>query len=423
MTERLASVDGPDVAVQPPPSPGGESGEPIAIPRREPMVRLELDGVELVLLGTAHVSQASVGLVREVIAAERPDRVCLELDPQRLEALQSRGRWAELDLRQVIRKRQLSNLLLSLLLTSWQRRLGAALGVEPGAELLAGAEEADRLGIPVELVDRDVRITVRRAAAAMGFWGRIKLLSELLVSLLDPGEASAEEIEKLKDGDVLSSLLAELGERHPGLQRVLIAERDQWLATRILEVCAAQGSGRVVAVVGAGHLAGMQSEIASRSRADLERLGSSPPPGKAARIVGWSIPVLVGGSLAWIASTRGADAFAEHALFWILANGIPAAIGALIALAHPLTILAAFVAAPITSLSPLIGAGYVTAFVEAWLRPPRVRELVAVADDAGTPRAWWSNRVLRILLAFILPSLGSVIGTFVGGADLLAGLR
>lgn len=405
------------------------AAEPAVVPEptppvvSEPVRRLVVDGVELVLLGTAHVSQASVELVRDTIAAELPDRVCLELDADRHAALRHRKRWEDLDLKEVIKRGQVPTLLVSLLLASWQRRLGTQLGIEPGAELRVGAEEAEARGIPIDLVDRDVRITVRRAASAMSFWGRSVLMSELLVGLLDPGEASAEEIEKLKDGDVLSSLLDDLGARHPAIKRVLIDERDSWLATRILEVCATPGLRKVVAVVGAGHLAGIERAIAAGERTDLAPLAQLPPPGIAGKVIGWSIPAVILGSLGWIGYQHGIDAMLANAQFWVLATGIPGALGALAALAHPLTILAAFLAAPFTALSPVVGVGHVTALVEAWLRPPRVRELESVADDASKPSAWWRNRLLRVLLAFILPSLGTMVGTFLGGAEILSNLR
>jgi pheromone shutdown-related protein TraB len=400
-----------------------EAVVPLSWAERPEVRRHRIGDAEVVLVGTAHVSAASIDLVREVIADLGPDRVCLELDPQRLDALRHRTKWAELDVREVLRRKQVPTLMLSLLLASWQKRLGAELGVEPGAELLAGFEAAEAGGHQVELIDRDVRLTVRRALGSMGWWARIRFVSELLVSLLDPGEASAEEIEKLKETDALTGLLEDLGARYPSLKTTVIDERDQWLATRLLQVCRETGAGRVVAVVGAGHLAGMEQAIRASLEADLDRLATVPPPGRGAQVIGWGIPAAIVGSLAWIGFTRGPAAFAENALYWILANGIPAAIGALVALAHPLTVATAFVAAPITSLTPVIGAGYVTALVQAWLRPPRVRELEQMADDAATTRGWWSNRMLKILLAFILPGLGSMLGTFIGGFEIFSNLK
>lgn len=373
---------------------------------------------EFLLVGTAHVSRESADVVREVIERKRPDVVCIELDAQRYAALSQKRRWQALDLRQVIRNRQLAALIANLLLASYQKRLGGTLGVAPGTELLEAAAVAEELGIPVELCDRDVRVTLRRAWGALSFFQKVRLFSTFLAGAFEPPELDEEELRRLRQQDVLSELMEELGRAMPGLKRVLIDERDAYLAERIRR---AEGR-RVVAVVGAGHVAGMRRALLDATRVDLGGLDAVEPVSPLWKWVGWGIPATILGALAWIGWSKGAQVAGDNLLYWVLANGIPSSVGAAVALAHPLTVAAAFFVAPVTSLTPVVGAGYVLAFVQAWLRPPRVYEFESVADDVASPRAWWSSRLLRILLVFVLTTLGSLLGTYVGGVEILSNL-
>lgn len=379
---------------------------------------VEAEGRRFVLVGTAHVSQESVQLVRQVIERERPDAVCIELDQRRFEALSHKKRWESLDLREVIRNRQLATLLLNVVLSSYQKRLGGKLGVTPGSELLEASQVASERAIPVSLCDRDVRITLRRAWGGLSFWKKVGLLSGTLNAMFEAPELSEEELRRLKKQDALSELMQELGRAMPELKRALIDERDAYLATKIR----ATAGRNVVAVVGAGHVAGMAEAISAGRDADLAALETLPEPSPVMKLLGWSIAALVVGSLAYIGVTKGPEAAGRNALHWVLATGGPTALGAVLALGHPFTVLSGFLAAPITSLSPVIGAGYVTAFVQAYVLPPRVREFESVSDDIGTLRAWWSSRLLRVFLVFILTSIGGTIGTLMGGAELLRSL-
>lgn len=373
---------------------------------------------EFLLVGTAHVSRESTTLVREVIERERPDVVCIELDTRRHAALSQKRRWKALDLRQVIRDQQLAALIANLLLASYQKRLGGALGVDPGSELLEAAAAAEGLGIPVELCDRDIRVTLRRAWTSLSFVQKLRLSSSFLAGAFEAPELDEEELRRLRRQDVLSELMEELGRALPGLKRVLIDERDAYLAERIRS---APGR-RVVAVVGAGHVAGMQRALLDPTPVDLASLDVTEPVSALWKWVGWGIPALILGALAWIGWTRGAQVAGENLLYWVLANGIPSSLGAALALAHPLTVVAAFFVAPVTSLTPLVGAGYVLAFVQAWLLPPRVFEFESVSDDVASLRAWWSSRLLRILLVFVFTTLGSLLGTWVGGVQIFSNL-
>jgi pheromone shutdown-related protein TraB len=366
-------------------------------------------------VGTAHISKESTDLVRRVIEEERPDRVCVELDEQRYRALANETRWESLDLKQLIRNRQLPTLLVNLLLASYQKRLGLKLGVKPGAELLEAVKVAEEKEIPVSLCDRSIRATMLRAWRTMSFWSKNKLLAAFLAAIFSKEEISEEDLRRLRQQDVLSEMMSDVAELFPQLSRVLIEERDTYLAEKIRE---SEGR-RIVAVVGAGHLEGVRKALQGDRGADLTTLETIPAASSAWKWVGWLVPAVILGGLGMIAWKNGSAMAAENIKYWILANSIPSLIGAVLALAHPLTILAAALAAPITSLIPVIGAGYVTAFVQAWMCPPRVRDLQTVADEVSTARCWWSNRLLRVFLAFVLPSIGSIIGTYVGGYEIL----
>jgi pheromone shutdown-related protein TraB len=356
-----------------------------------------------------------VDLVREVIEKEEPDCVCVELDAQRYEALSQERRWEQLDLRQIIRSRQLTTLIANLLLASYQKRLGGKLGVTPGRELLEAAKTAEELDIPISLCDRDIRVTLRRAWGSLSLYRKAMLISTFTVSAFESPELSEEELRRIRQKDVLSELMEELGEYMPALKRTLIDERDRFLAQKIRD---SEGR-RIVAVVGAGHLAGMIEALRTEREDDLEEINTIPPISPVWKWVGWGIPALIIGALVYIGFTKGSAAAGENALFWFLANAIPTGIGGLIALSHPTTVAAAFLSAPFTSLTPVIGAGYVAAGVQTYVRPPRVHEFQSVGDDFARLGGWWHNRLLKIFVTFGLTTIGSLIGTWVGGIEIV----
>ncbi len=373
---------------------------------------------EYIIVGTAHISRQSVDLVRKVIEAEKPDCVCVELDEQRYKALSEKKKWQNLDLRAVIREKQISTLFINILLSSFQKRLGQKLGVMPGTELLEAIHVAEENHIPVVLADRNVRITLRRAWSSMSFWQKMKFLAFGLAGIFERPELDEEELAKLRQKDVLTELLKEMGKFLPVLKHILLDERDLYLSQKIK---AANGN-KIVAVVGAGHREGIAQKLRQDKTYDLEPLDSIPPPSKTWKWFAWGLPVFIIGSLVYIGFTKGSAAAGDNALFWVLANGVPCALGAILAFAHPLTILIAFLAAPITSLTPVIGAGYVAVFVQAYFRPPVVKEFETVSDDVAVFRAWWRNKLLRIFLVFLLTGLGSAIGTYVGMYEIISNL-
>ena len=394
------------------------SDPPTEQPSNDDVHTVRVDGREIVLVGTAHVSRESAELARRVIEEQRPDCVCVELDEQRYQALSKPTRWENLDLRQVIRSRQLAPLLANLILVSYQRKLGGALGVLPGTELLEATRAAEALEIPVRLCDRDVRITLRRAWSATSLWKKAMLISTLGTSLFEKPDLDENELRRIRDKDVLNELMKELGEALPALKTALIDERDDYLCEKIRE---APGE-RIVAVVGAGHVEGIRKALQEQRSVDLAAIEQIPPVSATWKWLGWGIPALILSAIAYIGISKGAAAAGESLVFWILANGIPATLGSALALAHPAVIVAAFAVAPVTSLIPVIGAGYVLAFLQAYLVPPLVREFENVVDEISQPRAWWRNRLLRIFLVFILSTLGSLLGTYVGGIEIASNL-
>ncbi len=372
----------------------------------------------IILVGTVHVSQESADLVRAVIEEERPDAVCVELDSRRYEALSQQQKWESFDLKEVIRKKQLSTMLANVLLASYQKRLGDQLGVLPGTEMLEAINVAKKHDVPIFLCDRDVRVTMRRAWRSTPFFKKSLLVSSLLLSVFDTKPVSEESLQDLKNQDVLSDMMRELGREVPTLKTVLIDERDRYLAEKTL-----QAEGRtIVAVVGAGHVEGIQAILQNERRGNVDGLDVIPPVSPVWKWIGWAIPAIIVGSIALIGYQKGAAAAGDNAVFWIVANGVPSGLGALLAWAHPFTIVVAVAGAPFTSLTPVIGVGYVTAFVQAYMQPPIVREFQTVAEDVAIPRRWWQSRLLRVFLAFLFPTIGSVIGTWVGGTRIVSNL-
>lgn len=379
---------------------------------------VELDGRMYIIVGTAHISQQSADLVRKVIEEQKPDTVCVELDAQRYKALKEQKRWENLDLKSIIKQKQLSTLLVSLLLSSYQKKLGKKLGVQPGVELLEASKVAEENNIPVELCDRDVRITMRRAWNSLSFKEKMQLLSSGLAGAFTEQEISEEQLAEIRQKDVLTEMMNEMGEAMPVLKEVLIDERDGYIAQKMHEAPGA----KIVSVVGAGHMAGIKKTLQEKHTINISEIEVIPPVKSWIKMIGWAIPAIIIASIIYIGYDKGFAEASDNAIFWFLANGIPSAFGVIAALGHPFAVLSALLGAPFTSLTPLIGAGYVAAFVQAYFKPPIVSEFQTVVDDASEMKMWWKNKVLRIFMVFILATLGSAIGTYVGLYEIISNL-
>ena len=368
-----------------------------------------LDGKRILLIGTAHISQSSVDEVNTVINQVNPDTVCIELCSSRYQAMLAKDQWKNMDIFKVIREGKSFLLFANLIMTAFQKRLGSRLGVKPGSEMFEAANVAEKLNSELVLADRDVKITLQRTWRGMKFWGKMKVLGQLLASLFIREEISKEEIEKLKESDALSEAMKMLAEQSPEMKRILIDERDQYMAEKIR-----QSMGKlVVAVVGAGHVKGLTAELENKH--NLAELESVPPTGKAVAWIKWGIPALIIALIVYGFFTVDTDVSIEMIQRWFLINGTLSALGTAAAFGHPITIVTAFVAAPFTSLNPTIAAGWVAGLVEALLRKPQVRDFENLADDITHLRGFWQNNITRILLVVIFANLGSAIGTFAGG--------
>lgn len=362
---------------------------------------------EIILVGTAHVSKESVQLVSDIIETEKPDTVCVELCDARYQSIRQKDKWLDTDIIKVIKEKKSFLLLSNLLLASFQKRIADKFDIVPGAEMIKAIDAGEAVGADIHLADRNIRITLAKTWRAMGLWGKIKLLFQLLLSMGEIGDISEEDIEKMKQEDVLESLLADVGKSLPVLKDILIDERDQFLTHKIRT---APGK-KIVAVVGAGHVPGIKKYW--KAKIDIERLNQIPPKGKLSGILKWIIPlgILVLFVLGFYYG--GTHAGTNMITWWVMANGILAGLGAVIALAHPFTILSSILAAPLTSLNPMIAAGWVSGLVEAFLRKPKVRDFENLPNDILSIRGFWKNKITRILLVVVFTNLGSSIGTFV----------
>lgn len=369
--------------------------------------RLTFEGKEVTLIGTAHVSRESADLVSQVIREEKPDTVCVELCQSRYQAIMEKNKWQDTNIIKVIREKKAFLLLSNLMLASFQKKIGRRLGIRPGEEMVRAIQAAEEVGANIHLADRDVRITLSRTWRLMGFWAKVKLLVQFVASAGDIDTIKEEDIEKMKNKDVLETLLAEVGKALPLLRRILIDERDQYLAHRIRT---APGT-RIVAVVGAGHVPGIERYWSEPVGVDA--LEQVPPRGKLFASLKWAVPAAVVGLIVLGFFFAGASAGAHMVKWWVLANAVLAGLGAAVALAHPLTVVSAIVASPLTSLNPMIAAGWVAGLVEVFLVKPKVKDFEGLPEDISSLRGFWKNKITRILMVVIFTNLGSSLGTFV----------
>lgn len=380
---------------------------------------LDFNGRKITLIGTAHVSDESVKEVTETINSLKPDCVAIELDEKRCDSIKNPEKFRELDLVKVLKSKQGWLMMANLVLSSFQKRMGVNTGVKPGDEMVAAMNAAETLNIPTVMVDRPIQITFKRAWSENNLWGKCKLLSALLTSAFSKDQVSSEQIEQLKEKSEMDSMMNELSDFMPDVKRVLIDERDQYLASHIWE---AKGNN-IIAVLGAGHVPGVTAYLEKiakgESTTDTTEIGSVKPKSFGSKLAMWIIPVLIVAIIALGFVFGGKDVGSEQLLSWVLWNGTLSALGALIALAHPVTILVSFVSAPITSLCPFIGVGIVAGIVQAVMCKPKVKDMESLSTDAYSLKGWYKNRILRVFLVLLLSTLGSSIGTFTGGASII----
>lgn len=378
----------------------------------ENITRIHLGDREIILIGTAHVSKQSAQQVKEVIEAERPDSVCIELDEQRYQSIMEGSKWQDTDIFKVIKDKKATLLLINLMVSSFQKRIAKQFDIQPGQEMIQGAQSAKEIGANLVLADRNIQITFSRIWRGVGFWGKVKLMMQIVQSIFSNESISEEELEKMKSRDMLDSMLQEFTDTFPRLKKPLIDERDQYLAQKIKE---APGN-KVVAVLGAAHVPGIKEQI--KRDHDLDELTKLPPKSKIPAVIGWAIPIII---VALIVYTfvMNPSVGLQQTLSWVLWTGSLSALGTALAFAHPAAIVTGFVAAPFTALHPLLAAGWFAGIAQAYFQRPSVRDFEHLSEDVLSVKGFWHNKVTRILLVVTLSNIGASFGTFIGGADVI----
>lgn len=381
---------------------------------------LELNGRKFILIGTAHVSKASISEVESAIEEQKPDSVAIELDEIRLKNMQDKESWKKMDIIEILRKKQGFLLLANIVLSAYQKRMGEDAGIKPGDEMAAAIKKAKELGIPEIMVDRPVAVTLRRAWAKNSFMGKCKLLSLLVATAFSKEEVSETEIENLKQSSEMDTMMQEISAYLPAVKEVLIDERDFYLASKIWS-CPQKN---ILAVLGAGHLPGVSLHLEKFSSGeevpDTSSIEKVPEKTAEAKAAAWIIPVLILGLIAVGFVVGGIEKGADLVGSWVLWNGILAAAGALAAGGNILAVLASAVGAPFTSLCPFIGIGFISGIVQALVKKPTVADMENLQADASSVKGFYKNRILRVLMVFFLSSIGSSIGTFIGGASFIS---
>ncbi len=391
--------------------PQGEESEG-SQKNEENITRMNIGGKEIVLIGTAHVSKESAKQVKEVIEEEQPNSVCIELDRQRYQSVTDKNRWQKMDIFKIIKEKKTTVLLVNLVISSFQNRLAKQFGIKPGQEMIQGIDSAKDIGAKLVLADRNIQTTFSRVWHGIGLKGKLSLMVQILFSIFNDESISEEELEKMKSQDTLNAMLQDFTEHFPRLKKPLIDERDQYLSQKIKE---APGD-KVVAVLGAAHVPGIKREI--HKEHDLKELSKVPKKSKAPGKIAWAIPILIIGIILYT-FYMNFSAGVSQIISWIIWNGGFSALGAIIALGHPLTILTAIVVAPLSSLNPLLAAGWFAGITEAYLRRPSVADFERLSEDAVSVKGFWKNKVTRILLVVTLTNLGSTLGTVIGGAEVI----
>ena len=383
----------------------------------EHITRVQYQDKELILIATAHVSKASAELVKEVIDREHPDSICVELDEDRYNNIKNPKAWSDTDLVQVIKEKKVGFMLANLVLGSYQRKLAKQLDTNVGQEMIQGIQSAEETGANLVLADRSIQTTFMRIWRKMTLKEKFDLLLNLFFALDDEeeNEITDEEISNLLQKDMLEAAMADMKEEFPKIGDILLCERDQHLANKIKN---APGR-KVVAVLGGAHVAGVHEEIFKEQ--NMQEISTVPPAGKAGKIIGWAIPIAIVALIAY-GFTQGMETGLQQITSWILWNGTLAALFTAIMLGHPLSVLTAFVVAPISSLNPMLACGWFAGLMEAHIRKPKVEDISNISNDIFSIRGLFHNRFLRTLLIVIMANIGSSIGTVIAGMDIIKNL-
>ena len=380
---------------------------------------LIINGHSLTLIGTAHVSKKSAELVEETIINSKPDAVAVELCQGRYDALMSQDRWKNTNIVEVIKSGKGYVLFTQLILGAYQKRVATKLGVKPGAEMLVACEKSKEIGAKLELIDRDVKITLRRAWASLSWWKMMQLFFSGLSGMFEKNAELTElDIEKLKEGDALSGMMKEFAEALPEVKKALIDERDLFMSKKLFDLSQLNTNQSTIAVLGAGHIPGMKKILSDLESGtitiDLEELSSIPAPGIGSKLMGWFLPLSFVGIFIYGFIHGGASDAGYKAVIWFLSIIIGGFVGGILALGHPLSALAGGLSAPFTTLHPFFAAGMFSSMTEAWLRKPLVNDFESFPDDIATLKGWFKNKVAKVFVVFVATNLGVLVGGIIG---------
>lgn len=377
----------------------------------ENIVKLNYKDKEIYLVKTAHVSKNSINDVKECIVEVKPDAICIELDEDRYKKISDPEKWSDTDIVKVIKEKKVGFLLVNLILASFQRRMAINMDSNSGGEMLEGIKQAKELNVPLVLADRPIKTTFSRIWNSLGLYEKSKLLVSIIGSIFDDEEISEEDLQALKEADALETALNEVGKEFPNVKKMLVDERDAYLSSKIKN---ADGK-KIVAIIGAAHAGGIERNL--DKDIDINELNVVKKKKGIGTVIKWLIPIAIISIIIYtLWSNR--DAGLSQIKSWILWNGTLSALGTLLAFGHPLSILTAFVMAPITSLNPLLAAGWFAGIVEAMIRKPKVKDFENLGEDTNTLKGFWKNRVTRILLIVVFANVFSSIGTFISGLDI-----
>lgn len=381
--------------------------------------RIRIGAKEVILVGTAHISHESVTLAQETISSEKPELVGIELDDQRFHQLQNDSKWQATNIKNVVRDGKTYLLLLNIFLANLQRRLGESIDIKPGEEMLIAAKTASENNIPILLLDRNIQITMQRAYSMIPLTEKLKLAYYLLAGFFSESEAlTREKIEEIKRQDIVTQLINELGQKAPTIKRVLVDERDQFIAKKILD----SPAQKIVAIVGAGHLNGIKQILTKPTFIDEKELLRLPAKNNSLGIMKWIIPAAFLILIGYFLATKGIHMGIGAIFYWILITGTLSALGALLAKSHPFTIITAFAAAPITTLHPFLASGWFAAGIEAKYRSPQVKDFHSL-NNLNSYHDFEQNRVTHLLLVAAYTNLGSMIGVVIAFPYLISLLR
>lgn len=381
----------------------------------ENIVKVNYKDKEIYLVKTAHVSKNSVEDVKQCIDEVKPDAICIELDEDRYKKLSEPDKWRETDIIKVIKDKKVGFLLVNIILSSFQRRMAKNMDTSSGGEMLEGIKASEKLNVPLVLADRPIKITFSRIWNSLGLFEKSKLLVSIIGSIFDDEEISEEDLAALKEADALEAALNEVGKEFPVVKKILVDERDQYLSSKIKN---ADGK-KIVAIIGAAHANGL---IKALDRdVDTKKLEEVNKKKGIGSIIKWLIPIAIISAIVYTLITN-TDVGISQIKSWILWNGTLSAFGVLLALGHPLSIITAFIMAPITSLNPLLAAGWFAGIVEAMIRKPKVKDFEDLGEDTSSLKGFWKNRVTKILLVVVFANIFSSIGTIISGLDIFAKL-